>query len=318
MANSTHYAPHRSRSSSKRVRSLFRTLLVIPILVLATIVIREVPPPIDSESVNFGMETEGALLNLDFENPLARPLTTSAVKSAWSTPDAALTSVSVFPQSSMIEGGNERNRFLVRTFEKGSFNSSDKASRNSAIMRWTLTEPHTELFLAYRVRTSEGFEPGKGGKLPGLCGGTCPTGGESPAAGSRAAGWSSRVMWNSNGEFNEYLYWADQPGEYGSGIPLVGAEGGPKFTDGKWHIIQQRVRMNDRGRANGSLQVTIDGTVYLDRNNLRFRDDNSTGIDTLLFSNFFGGHDESWASPADQRIYFDDIVLSPHPIIRER
>lgn len=312
-------SPPSSTISSHWLRWMFRALWIIPLLALAPLLIRD-PAPIrdDLESAAFGMITEGSILNLDFENPVATPLTASAVKSAWSSPDAALTTMSVFPESSLVEGGNERNRFLVRKFAKGTYNTPNKALRNSAILRWSLDRPYKELYLAYRVRTSYGFEPGRGGKLPGLCGGTCPTGGDSPTNGSRAVGWSSRVMWNSAGAFNQYLYWADQPGEYGMGIPMTGGKRGPAFNDGAWHIVQQHVRMNDAGRANGLMQVSIDGTVYLDRNDLRYRDDNTMGVDTLLFSNFFGGHDPSWASPADQRIYFDDIVLSPHLIIRER
>lgn len=312
-------SPRRSGTISPNwFRWLFQALWVIPLLALAVLLIRQPGTEADLEPAAFGMHTEGALLNLDFEKPASRPLTASAAISAWSSPDAALTTMSVFPENSIVEGGNERNRFLVRKFAKGTYNSPDKAFRNIAILRWSLAESHKELYLAYRVRTSYGFEQGRGGKLPGLCGGTCPTGGESPTNGSRAAGWSSRIMWNSTGWFNEYLYWADQPGTYGEGIPLTGAKRGPAFNDGGWHVVQQHVRMNDAGRSNGRLQVSIDGTVYLDRNNLRFQDDNAMGIDTLLFSNFFGGNDASWASPADQRIYFDDIVLSPHPIVRER
>ena len=63
--------------------------------------------------------------------------------------------------------------------------------------QWQLEfdDEYEELFLSYRVKFKNGFDFVRGGKLPGLAGGTAPTG-SSPADGTN--GWSGRMMWRTD------------------------------------------------------------------------------------------------------------------------
>ena len=52
-----------------------------------------------------------------------------------------------------------------------------------------------EAYLTYRVKFRDGFDFVRGGKLPGLAGGSAPSG-NAPADGIR--GWTGRMMWRNN------------------------------------------------------------------------------------------------------------------------
>lgn len=138
--------------------------------------------------------------------------------------------------------------------------------------------------LAYRVRFPDGFAFARGGKLPGLFGGSAP-------AGCRPAtdGFSARLMWREHGAGELYLYHPGMPGPCGSRL------GRWRFTPGRWTTIEQEVVL-----AEGRVRVWIDGRMALDWAGL----DLGPRIDGVIFSSFFGGNDASWASPVDQAARF--------------
>jgi hypothetical protein len=72
------------------------------------------------------------------------------------------------------------------------------------------------LCLRYEVRFQEGFEFGKGGKLPGLYAGDAPSGGEAVTG---ANGWTVRLMWRRGGEGELYEYVASKDEDFGLEVP---------------------------------------------------------------------------------------------------
>jgi hypothetical protein len=72
--------------------------------------------------------------------------------------------------------------------------------------------------------------------------------------------------------------------------------------------------MNTPGKTDGVFQAWFDGTRVLNLQSIRFRDDTSYAIDMLMFSVFFGGSDETFATSKDEYLYFDDFVLSTSPV----
>ena len=62
---------------------------------------------------------------------------------------------------------------------------------------------HEGLFLSYWLRFDPQFPWVRGGKLPGLCGGTCPSGGADVTG---IGGWSMRYMWRTGGAGEQYAY----------------------------------------------------------------------------------------------------------------
>jgi hypothetical protein len=173
-----------------------------------------------------------------------------------------------------------------------------------------LPSVHEELYLSYRIRFAAGFDFVRGGKLPGLVGGTHPTG-----CVADPGGFSARMMWRPAGGCVQYLYYPEKVNSCGDDFAYQA--GGVKlaFRPGVWHRVQHRIRMNTPGAHDGMLQAWFDGALALDEPAFLYRvATESFGIDALYFSTFFGGSDASWAPSAAQIIDFDDFVISEAPM----
>lgn len=156
--------------------------------------------------------------------------------------------------------------------------------------------PADRLHLRYYVRFPRGFDYVKGGKLPGLYGGTVTGGRRSPDG---TDGFSTRFMWRRNGEGEVYAYLATSEEE---GTSL--GRGSWRFRPGEWQLIEQEVSLNEPGRPDGRIRVWLDGREVLDESNLVFRTVDTLKIEGLFFSTFFGGSDLSWATPKETAVEF--------------
>jgi hypothetical protein len=110
------------------------------------------------------------------------------------------------------------------------------------------------LTFKYQVLFEPGFEFVKGGKLPGIYGGSSGCGGGADAA--ELGCFSARLMWRANGDGEVYLYapydqadgFCDRPNyfcnfDYGHGVE----KGSFTFSPGQWYQIEERVK--DRGAS---------------------------------------------------------------------
>jgi hypothetical protein len=165
--------------------------------------------------------------------------------------------------------------------------------------------PSDSLDLRYFVRFPSGFDFVKGGKLPGLFGGTVTSGKKIP---NGTNGLSTRYMWRSEGRGEVYAY---LPTSTTHGTSL--GRGDWTFTPGPWHQIEQAVDLNVPGQSNGRIRVWFDGKLVLDQTGLVFRTTDSLKIEGLFFSTFFGGGDPSWATPVSTYVDFADFALGPGP-----
>ena len=161
--------------------------------------------------------------------------------------------------------------------------------------------PADHLFLRYRVRFAPDFPFVKGGKLPGLYGGARISGGRIP---DRTDGFSTRFMWREGGAGEVYAY---LPSSKTWGTSL--GRGSFRFLPGRWHCLEQEVALNTPGRADGVVRVWLDGRPVYATETLLFRTVPTLRIEGLFFSTFFGGHDASWAPPADTYADFADFAL---------
>src|SRR5882757_687111 len=155
--------------------------------------------------------------------------------------------------------------------------------------------------LIYYVRFQPGFQFVKGGKLPGLFGGDAGSGGH-----HEAAGFSTRFMWRAGGAGEIYAY---LPTEKGYGASL--GRGRWRFTTGNWIRIAQRVVLNSPGRNDGTITVWMNGRTVFTQGGLNYRTTDRVHVDGLFFSTFFGGSDESWASPSNQHADFAAFSFTP-------
>ena len=165
--------------------------------------------------------------------------------------------------------------------------------------------PVEALDLVYRVRFPPGFDFVKGGKLPGLYGGTVTGGREIPDG---TDGFSTRYMWRAGGAGEVYAYLPTSR-EHGTSL----GRGCWWFVPGQWTEIHQRVLLNSPDAADGRVLVWQDGRQVLDATGLRFRTTGELRIDGLFFSTFFGGSDSTWASPVDQYADFAGFRLASVP-----
>ena len=165
--------------------------------------------------------------------------------------------------------------------------------------------PKERLHLSYSVRFPVNFNFVKGGKLPGLYGGTGNSGGTIP---NGSDGFSSRLMWRKNGAGEIYAYLPSSEA-YGTSL----GRGSWRFRPGQWQRIEQELWLNHPGQADGRVRVWVDGELVLEQKNLVFRTVPELKIDGIFFSTFFGGGDRSWATPKDTEIDFANFEVSLPP-----
>jgi hypothetical protein len=166
------------------------------------------------------------------------------------------------------------------------------------------------VLLSYWVKFDQDFEWVKGGKLPGLCGGECPTGGRDVERDR----FSIRYMWRGGGEAMVYSY-LTQPPNPGTGLNM-GVGKWSWQSDGKWHHVQEELVLNTSTNDDGIIRVWYDRPTSdpptFEQKNLMYYDRTAypdRGIDKLLFSTFHGGSDASWSPDRDVYAYFADFQL---------
>ncbi|KAG6883664.1 hypothetical protein C0993_004852 [Termitomyces sp. T159_Od127] len=181
-----------------------------------------------------------------------------------------------------------------------------------------------EATFGYSVFFEKGFAFNKGGKLPGLCpyhshlclfqigshfyadGGDSEEEAVSCSGGRRSSKcFSARLMWRGEaaGEFYTYLppYTdarfaankvqcdavanSDCNPTYGASI----GRGAFKFADGAWTTVTERVRLNDVGKANGELELFVNGKSIINLDGLILRDSSAGRIRGIQMQTFFGG-----------------------------
>lgn len=131
--------------------------------------------------------------------------------------------------------------------------------------------------LSYGVRMPPTFDYDKGGTLPGIFGG------EEPRAGK--SGFAARIAWGANG-IGDIV--ANLPGAGERGVSL--APGSWKFPVGEWVLIEQEVRLNTPGRADGMVAIWIDGELHAELHNVAFRNHAQVRIDGVLSDVHYAGN----------------------------
>lgn len=270
------------------------------------------------------MQTQGALLNLDFQGNNYDKSSTGTY--TFRTTEAEMNASSGGKYAGYgIPGDTSRlqrvldnatgNKYLSKLTLAGKYNASqDPASNDKLLLEWKANKTYDTLYLAYRVKAAPGFDFKLGGKLPGLCGGSCPVGGQDVVTTNNVGvGWSARNMWrDSDGKLVQYFYYPQQPSEWGVDKPYftLATKKAVTLNDNKWHTIEHYVKMNTPGKTDGRFIAWVDGKEVLRMDSVRYRDNYAYGIDRLKISSYFGGNDPTWAPTRDSYLYFDDVVVS--------
>jgi hypothetical protein len=173
-------------------------------------------------------------------------------------------------------------------------------SEGGAVWQAPLGAVYEEVTASFKLRFGPGFDFVQGGMLPGLAGGEANANQDVPDG---TDGWTARASWDIGGTMKHFVYHPDQAGSYGDELAW------PDVTllSDRWYEITQRVVMNTPGVADGFMQISLDGTVVLDWQGVRWRDVPTLGIDILIFSTFFGGAGDAFRSAKDEYTDFDDF-----------
>jgi hypothetical protein len=242
-------------------------------------------------------------LKINFNKEPIGPYTEEQIKNNFDSPE--IVAISVKPE--IVKDG--KKKVLMLPFKKGKFGKEDKAS-------WHLNfkKSYEVLYCQYKVKFEKGFDWRQGGKLPGLAGGDKPGGGR-----HSDEGFSSRIMWREKGTMHQYVYYPKDESHYGRGFwwnNLCSKKIEQlKFKPGKWHTIKMKIKMNNNWRDPGYIISWLDGKLVLHQD-IDLRSKNTKGgVESFIFTVFFGGNDKSFAPKKDCKIYFDDFIISTKDII---
>jgi hypothetical protein len=164
--------------------------------------------------------------------------------------------------------------------------------------------------LDYDVRFHSQFDFSRGGKIGfGFLVGDGNTGGDPGWDGN---GGSLRMMWYQTDAgrvfFQPYVYYRDQPGQYGNSFGKSYPSSG-SLNKGQWYHVHMYIKSNTGSNTDGRAQIIIDGTTVLDQSIRWTTNDSKRLIRTLSFHTFRGGSQSYWQSSTDGYIYYDNLVV---------
>jgi len=182
-----------------------------------------------------------------------------------------------------------------------------------------------EAYLRYYLLLGSSFASDfaiDGGKLPGLSGNStiCGNGGR---AADGLCGWSARMNFEPPPRvgnpirdqvgIGNYVYWANMPTTFGDHFFITDyAVGSIKVA--RWHCIEQRVKVNTPGVADGVIENWVDGVKGFSRTDMLFRKNppyeiagSNLGIQKAWFNFYHGG---TSAAPTTLNFYITKVVVS--------
>lgn len=170
-----------------------------------------------------------------------------------------------------------------------------------------------ELYFRYYLRLADDWNPTlEGGKMPGMAGTY------------NSAGWGGRRSDGTNGwsmrggflrifegdhpmagltQLSTYAYYAGMNGDYGEHWSWPGA----LLARNRWYCIEQRVKLNSPSASDGKLQVWLDGSLIVERSNIRYRSVDRLHIEDVWINVYHGGMPPS---PHDQHLFVDNVVVA--------
>jgi|SRR5210317_348426 hypothetical protein len=191
-------------------------------------------------------------------------------------------------------------------------------------------EKSREVELSYSIFIPRDFDFKKGGKIGIGFNINDGTGGKT----WRENDGSFRLMWRSGGQAVAYLYLPMDQGRYIPGkvnCPLLKNQGGefmnaisnktpsagldlfrytPKklyFKRGAWNTIVMSASLNDVGRNNGTLSLSVNGDVMRVTDMTWTANPDGNQFTQIQLANWFGGGDASWAASKDEEIKINNV-----------
>jgi hypothetical protein len=176
--------------------------------------------------------------------------------------------------------------------------------------------PRGSYTLEYDVYFPPGFEfsqgntrPYGGGKLPGLSGGSHPSGGL-----GNPDGMSARPMWRRDTRFSRtpqnyfelYLYWRNQAEKYGDRFFAQTVEAGRTYR------LKLRVDLGTPD-TDGAVRLWIDGVLRVERPFRFLGPGQDWALTHYMHDVFYGGSNATWTPVHDQYLLLGPVRVDTRP-----
>jgi len=233
--------------------------------------------------------------------PPLGPVSSSAFEDIF--PEPALGYAQVYSSMESVNyTSGDSGRGLRVTYPAGAIGGSSAVGGE-----WYFQQATKEKWLSYSVEFDNDFEFVLGGKLPGLGGGSTPSGGVGGGCGvGGTGGYSMRLQWGGGtGEPNMigYLYYQGQNATFGEEIDL-----GFVPQQGVKYNVKIGVDIGTAGNNDGWYRIYINGALLAQANNINFICAGETWTNNaFMFSTFYGGNTPNWAPNNDNTLIFADF-----------
>lgn len=174
------------------------------------------------------------------------------------------------------------------------------------------SEPE-EVYFRYYLRLGDDWTVTQGGKFPGI-GGTYGKAGWGGRPVDGTDGWSARGLFTGRKDgktpIGFYCYHMDMKGQYGSEWIWDKDKLG-YLENNRWYCVEQRVKLNTPGKADGIMQGWVDGKLAFEKTDVRMRAVDKLKVETVWLNIYLGG---TWTAKADHHVFIDEVVISREPI----
>ncbi|MGD8765988.1 MAG: hypothetical protein PVG87_27015 [Desulfobacteraceae bacterium] len=235
----------------------------------------------------------------DFNDDPTGRYSVSNLKADWNNPpwengvSQGLVEIVEGPEA--LEGKSMRCRYRAHTLDMN---------------QWQLffDRKYVELYSSFWIKFAKNFDFVMVGKVPGFAGGAANSGGNKP---NGRDGFGGIMMWAKNAIVVQYVYHPDPHPNDPWGEGFRWNIGGQRyFQRGKWHHIENYVKMNTPGKHDGVIKGWFDGELAFKKTDFRFRDVDSFAVDLFYFQTHFGGEGPQFQPKKDEFIYFDKFTIA--------
>lgn len=106
----------------------------------------------------------------------------------------------------------------------------------------------------------------------------------------------------------QYLYYPDKEGRFGEN-EIYRYKNKKLFIEpNKWYTIKNRIKLSEDPKKKDTVIAWVNGKKVMERK-VDLRNKKSYGINQVMFSLFFGGEDETWATTKKEKVYFRRFVV---------
>jgi hypothetical protein len=101
----------------------------------------------------------------------------------------------------------------------------------------------------------------------------------------------------------QYLYYPDKEGRFGENEIYKYGNKKIFIEPNKWYKIKNHIKLSEDPKKKDTVMAWVNGKKVLERK-INLRNKKSYGINQVMFSLFFGGEDETWATTKKEKVYF--------------